>query len=135
MTAGLCPPERPRDAMKIQVQAAQLAEALSWIQPAIKRNPAMPILAGALITAEEDSLTVAAFDYDLAMRATIEATVSEPGQCLVGGRVLRDLSARMSGDVVLAAAGSSLTLTCGRSNYDLGLMPTADYPTIRTEIP
>ncbi|HEY9251575.1 MAG TPA: DNA polymerase III subunit beta [Nocardioides sp.] len=121
--------------MKIQVQAAQLAEALSWILPAIKRNPTMPVLTGAMVTADEDSLTVAAFDYDLAMKATIPALVSERGQCLVGGRVLRDLSARMNGDVALVAAGSSLTLTCGRSNYDLGLMPTTDYPTIRTEAP
>jgi DNA polymerase-3 subunit beta len=121
--------------MKTQVQASQLAEALSWILPAVKRNPTMPILTGTMITAEDGALTVSAFDYDLAMKATIPAAVAEPGQCLVGAKVLRDLSAKMTGDVALIAAGSSLTLTCGRSNYDLGLMPTADYPTVSTEAP
>lgn len=121
--------------MKIQVQASQLAEALTWILPAVKRNPTMPILSGVMITADEDTVQVAAFDYDMAMRATIDATVAEPGQCLVGARVLRDLTAKMRGDVALVAAGSSLTLACGRSNYDLGLMPTAEYPAINLDAP
>lgn len=113
--------------MKLRVEAGALADALSWMLPAVPRNSGVPILHGVLLVAGEDLLAEVTGDH-AAMRAKVHAIIDEPGSVVVPARVLAAIVASLRGEVILTAKGQMLHLQCGRSKYDFRLMPTEEYP-------
>ena len=82
--------------MKFHVNRDVFSEAVSFVVKLLPQRNPQPILAGVLIEATEDGLSLAAFDYEASARTTIEATVDEPGTILVHGRLLSEIASRTS---------------------------------------
>lgn len=119
--------------MKFQVERDVLAEAVTWAVRGLAQRPPVPVLAGVLLQAEDDTLTLSAFDYEVSAKVSVPAQVDEPGTVLVLGRLLADISRSLPDKpVVVAADGSKVQVTCGSSRFSLQSMPTADYPTLPT---
>lgn len=117
--------------MKLQVERDVLAEAVTWAVRGLSTRPPVPVLAGVLLEASEDTLTLSAFDYEVSAKVTVPAQVDEPGKTLVMGKLLSEISRSLpSKPVTLAVEGSKLTVSCGSSRFSLQQMPTADYPTL-----
>jgi DNA polymerase-3 subunit beta len=91
----------------------------------------MPVLAGLVLEANDDSVTLSSFDYEVSSRVTIAADVQTPGTSLVSGRLLADITRSLPGaPVQLSNEGTRVVITCGRSSFTLPTLPVEDYPSL-----
>ncbi len=120
--------------MKLQVDRDVLAEAVTWAVRGLSARPPVPVLAGVLLDATSEGLTLSAFDYEVSAKVTVDAQVDESGTVLVHGKLLGDISRSLpSGKPVeVTADGTKVQVVCGASRFSLQQMPTTDYPTLPT---
>nr|WP_279671514.1 DNA polymerase III subunit beta [Flexivirga meconopsidis] len=119
--------------VKLVVDRDVLAEAVTWAVRGLSNRPPVPVLAGVLLDANDEGLTLSAFDYEVSAKVTVDAQVDEPGQVLVLGRLLAEISRSLPNKpVTINADGHKVEVTCGSSRFSLQQMPTADYPTLPT---
>ena len=119
--------------MKFRVERDVLAEAVTWVARGLPVRPAVPVLAGVLIDAAQDgTVTLSAFDYEVSAKVTVSAEVSEAGTVLVLGRLLSDISRNLPTDkpVEVSTEGNKVAVNCGSSRFSLLQMPASDYPTL-----
>ena len=117
--------------MKFRVERDVLADAVSWAARTLPTRPSMPVLAGLVLEAHEDSVTLSSFDYEVSSRVTIAADVQTPGTSLVSGRLLADITRSLPGaPVQLSNEGTRVVITCGRSSFTLPTLPVEDYPSL-----
>ncbi|QTV80647.1 DNA polymerase III subunit beta [Microbacterium sp. NIBRBAC000506063] len=118
--------------MRFQVNRDVFSEAVSFVVKLLPQRNPQPILAGVLIEAGADGLTLSAFDYEASARTTIEATVEEAGTILVHGRLLSEIASRLPNapiEIAVAEDGG-VAVTCGSARFTLASMPVEEYPTI-----
>jgi DNA polymerase-3 subunit beta len=117
--------------VKFRVERDVLADAVSWAARTLPTRPSMPVLAGLVLEAAEDSVTLSSFDYEVSSRVTIAADVQTPGTSLVSGRLLADITRSLPGaPVQLSNEGTRVVITCGRSSFTLPTLPVEDYPSL-----
>ena len=117
--------------MKFRVERDVLADAVSWAARTLPTRPSMPVLAGLVLEANDDSVTLSSFDYEVSSRVTIAADVQTPGTSLVSGRLLADITRSLPGaPVQLSNEGTRVVITCGRSSFTLPTLPVEDYPSL-----
>lgn len=115
--------------MKIRVERDTLADAVAWAARTLPSRPSLPVLAGLVLTADSDGLTLSSFDYEVSARVMISADVEVPGTTLVSGRLLADIARSLPGaPVTLVSEGTRIVITCGRSSFTLPTLPVEDYP-------
>ena len=115
--------------VKLRVERDQLADSVAWAARTLPSRPSLPVLAGLVLTASSDGLTISGFDYEVSGRVDVEADVTDEGTALVSGRLLADIARSLpSAPVVIDNDGSRLSITCGRSSFTLPTLPVEDYP-------
>ena len=108
-----------------------MAEAVQWAARSLPTRPSVPILAGLMLRADADGLTLSSFDYETSARISVKAEVSDTGEVLVSGRLLADISRSLPAKPVdLVIDGTRLELTCGSARFTLQTLPVADYPSL-----
>ncbi len=117
-------------AVKLRVERDVLADAVTWTARSLPTRPPVPVLAGLLLEAGADgTLVLSGFDYEVSARVEVPADVAEPGQALVSGRLLADISRSLPDKPVdLAQDGNRIVLTCGTTRFTLMTMPVDEYP-------
>ena len=118
--------------MRFQVNRDVFSEAVSFVVKLLPQRNPQPILAGVLIEASGEGLTLSAFDYEASARTTIEATVDDPGTILVHGRLLSDIASRLPNAPIEIAVeeDGGVAVTCGSARFTLAAMPVEEYPSI-----
>jgi DNA polymerase-3 subunit beta len=120
--------------MKFRLDRDALADAVTWVARGLPNRPPAPILAGLHLTAsgrDGGALAMAAFDYEVSARVELEAEVSDPGEVLVSGKLLAEISRLLpSHPVVVEIDGPRAVLTCGTATFILPSMPLEDYPSL-----
>jgi DNA polymerase III subunit beta len=117
--------------VKFHVNRDVFSEAVSFVVKLLPQRNPQPILAGVLIEAGENGLSLSAFDYEASARTTIDATVDEPGTILVHGRLLSDIASRLpNAPIQIAVDDDGILLTCGSARFTLASMPVQEYPAI-----
>lgn len=117
--------------MKIRLERDVLADAVAWTARSLPARPPVPVLAGLLVEASGDRLTLSSFDYEVSARVTVEATVEEAGTALVSGRLLAEITRSLPArPVTLSTEGTKVLLVCGSSRFSLPTLPVEDYPTL-----
>ena len=115
--------------MKFRLERDVLADSVAWAARTLPSRPSLPVLAGLVITAEGEHLTLSSFDYEVSARVEIAADVQEPGRALVSGRLLADIARSLPPQpVTLTSEGTRIVITCGRSSFTLPTLPIEDYP-------
>lgn len=115
--------------MKIEVERNVLADAVAWTARGLPARPALPVLAGLMLSAEDDVLTASGFDYEVSARVGVAADIAEPGQVLVSGRLLAEITRSLPDrPVELMSDGTKLTVRCGSTRFSLPTLPAEDYP-------
>ncbi len=115
--------------MKIRLERDVLAEALQWAARSLPPRPAAPILAGLLLEATADAVTLSSFDYETSAQVTVAATVTEEGTALVSGKLLADIARSLPAKPVeLTSDETRTTLVCGSARFTLQNLPVVDYP-------
>ena len=117
--------------MKFHVGRDVFSEAVSFVVKLLPQRNPQPILAGVLIEAGENGLSLSAFDYEASARTTIEASVDEPGTILVHGRLLSEIASRLpNAPIQMELDDDGIALTCGSARFMLASMPVQEYPAI-----
>lgn len=117
--------------MKIRIDRAALADAVTWVSLVTPKKAQAPALSGIRIAAAGDTLTLRAFDYEVSHTATLPAEVLDDGEVLVSAALTRQIIASLKGKAVeLVLEGARLTIVSGRSTYRVGTMRLDDYPTL-----
>ncbi|GAA2822959.1 DNA polymerase III subunit beta [Kitasatospora paracochleata] len=117
--------------MKFRVERDVLAEAVAWAARSLPARPPVPVLAGLLLTAQEGSLALSGFDYEVSARVELEADVEEQGTVLVSGRLLNDISRNLPNrPVEISTDGMRVSVVCGSSRFTLPTLPVEEYPSL-----
>ncbi len=117
--------------MKFRVERDVLAEAVAWAARSLPARPPVPVLAGLLLTAQEGSLALSGFDYEVSARVELAAEVEEQGTVLVSGRLLNDISRNLPNrPVEISTDGQRVTVVCGSSRFTLPTLPVDEYPSL-----
>jgi DNA polymerase-3 subunit beta len=115
--------------MRFTVQRDAFAEAVAWAARALPTRPVIPVLAGLLLQAVGDRLTLACFDYEVSARVTVAADVGEPGTVLVPGRLLLEITRSLPAlPVEFADDPDGVSMTCGEASFTLVTLPPDEYP-------
>ena len=117
--------------MNIRVERDVLAEAVAWAARSLPARPPVPVLAGLLLKAEEGTLSLSGFDYEVSARVSVDADVEEDGTVLVSGRLLADICRALPNrPVEISTEGVRVTVVCGSSRFTLHTLPVEEYPAL-----
>jgi len=115
--------------MKFRVERDALADAVAWAARSLSARPTIPVLAGLLLSVDEDRLTISGFDLEASTEVDLEVSAGDSGKALVSGRLLGDIAKALpAAPVDIAVDGSRLTIACGSARFTLPTMPVEDYP-------
>ncbi|MEU8895223.1 DNA polymerase III subunit beta [Nocardia sp. NPDC048505] len=121
--------------MKFRVAREDFAESVAWVARSLPSRPPVPVLGGVLLVADEDGLTVSGFDYEVSAQMRVAAEVAGPGEVLVSGRLLADITKALSNKPVdVSVDGTRVLISCGSAKFSLPTMPVEDYPQL-PEVP
>ncbi len=119
--------------MKFRVERDSLADAVTWAARSLSARPTIPVLAGLLLSVTDDQLSVSGFDLEASTEVDLEVAAAAPGQALVSGRLLADITRALPPHPVdVTVDGSRLTISCGSARFTLPTMPVEDYPRLPT---
>jgi DNA polymerase-3 subunit beta len=117
--------------MKFRVERDALADAVTWAARSLSARPTIPVLAGLLLSVDGDQLSISGFDLEASTEVDLEVSSGAPGQALVSGRLLADITKALPPHPVdVTVEGSRLTIACGAARFTLPTMPVEDYPTL-----
>ncbi len=117
--------------MKFRVERDVLAEAVAWTARSLPVRPPVAVLAGLMLSADENGLALSGFDYEVSARAEVSADISAEGRALVSGRLLADICKSLPNKPVdIAVEGTKVNLVCGSARFSLLTLPVEDYPTL-----
>jgi len=89
------------------------------------------VLRGLLITAEDNLVSIASFDYETSAQLDVEAHIETEGQILVEGRMLSDIVKSLPNTpVTIELSESRVIVTCQNSTFTLATMPVEEYPAL-----
>ena len=106
-----------------------MAEAVAWVARNLPSRPSVPILAGLLIQADGEAVTLSSFDYETSAKVVIPAEVAEEGQALVSGKLLAEIARSLpSLPVEFETDETKAEVKCGPARFTLQLLPVSEYP-------
>lgn len=115
--------------MRFTVERDALAEAVTWVARALPSRPVIPVLAGLLLRAGKDGLTLSCFDYEVSARIRVPADVIQAGTALVPGRLLVEITRSLPGlPIEFADDPDGVSMTCGEAAFTLVSLPSEEYP-------
>lgn len=117
--------------MKIRLQRDVMAEAVAWAARSLPSRPSVPILAGLLIKADANGVTMSSFDYETSAEVQVDAQVIDEGQALVSGKLLAEIARSLPNRPVdFSSDAVRAELVCGSARFTLQMLPVADYPAL-----
>jgi len=106
-----------------------MAEAVAWTARNLPNRPSVPILAGLLIRAAGEAVTLYSFDYETSAKVAIPADVVEEGQVLISGKLWAEIVKTLPAlPITLESDESKVEVTCGPSRFSLQMLPVTEYP-------
>jgi DNA polymerase III subunit beta len=122
--------------MKLSIERATLLKALAQAQSVVERRNTIPILANVLIEAEGNQVSFRATDLDIEVVDRAPAMVERAGSTTVSAVMLHEIVRKLpDGSLVNLSEDSAagrLTITAGRSTFNLATLPKEDFPVMAT---
>ncbi len=118
--------------MKLTIAKAELQRGLARIQSIVEKRNSMPILANALLEANDGKLEIAATDLEVGIRGAHEAEISQAGGLTVSAKKFFEIVRELPDDAVTleATANSYLEIQCARARFTLAGTSAEEYPTL-----
>lgn len=120
--------------MELTLKREVLADAVSWSSRTIAQHPAVPVLAGVRIEAQDGQVEFSSFDFEVSSRVRVEAeSIVDPAVVVVDGKLLSEITRMLSADatnVVFKTIDNRLQISCGSFKTELLIMPAGDYPAL-----
>jgi DNA polymerase-3 subunit beta len=118
-------------ALRATCSREDLATALGTVARAVSTRGAVQVLGGILISAEAGTLSLAATDMEISLRASVSAETDGDASVVVPGRLLTDLVRLLPGDTVSLAHNEGegvLTVSSGDHTSKLNVYSAEDFP-------
>ncbi len=123
--------------MKLTIERAVLLKALGHVQAVVERRNTIPILSNVLINAGAGGARLTATDLDMEIVETAPARVERDGVVTAPAQTLYEITRKLpeGADVTLELSGEDprLTLSAGRSRFQLPALPAGDFPVMPAE--
>ena len=117
--------------MKLIVKREELVAKLAVVSRAVSTRAATQTLAGILLSAAEEGVTLSATDGEIGLRTALEADLSSTGAALLPGRLLADLARSLgeaSVEIEQREAERDVEIRNGGSSFHLRVLPAEDFP-------
>lgn len=116
--------------MIFTVERQKLLDAVTRLQRVVGAKTSMPVLEGILISAEQGSVTLIAYNLEMGMKKEIYAKCDEAGDIVINAKLLSDILRRMNGLQVEISADNRLNchIKCGEATFDIMGMASEDFP-------
>lgn len=116
-----------------RAQKDDLAHAIAVVARNLPNKPPQPVLRAIVITADDEGIEFAGYDYELSNRVRISAEVLSNGRVAVAGRLLNEIVGNLPPKPVeFEIEQSLLVVTCGSARFELPQIPLDDYPPLPT---
>jgi len=117
--------------LKFRLVREDFADAVAWVARNLPTRPAVPVLAGVLLEGTDTGLTISGFDYEVCAEVRVPAEIATPGEAVVSGRLLSDITRALPAKPVdVSVDGTRVSLTCGNARFSLPTMAVEDYPSL-----
>lgn len=115
--------------IKFRIARDDFADAVNWVARSLPARPPVPVLAGVLIVADDNGLTVSGFDYEVSTQMRVAAEIDTVGRILVSGRLLAGIAKALPNKPVDVSVDSErMQIACGTAKFALPTLPVEDYP-------
>ena len=118
--------------MKISIERGALLRAVAQAQSVVERRTTIPILSNVLIEAEGDAVRLRATDLDIEVVDRAAAVVERAGTTTVSAVTLHEIVRKLPDgalvQIVDDAAAGRVTVSAGRSKFELATLPREDFP-------
>ena len=122
--------------MSFRVAREDLVTSVGWVARNLPTKPTQPVLRAMLITADDEGLELAGYDYEVSTRVRVSAEVAVPGRIAVAGKMLAEIIGTLPNKPVdFRLDGSKVQVSCGTTSFELPSIPLDDYPTRPSRIP
>ena len=122
--------------MKLSIERGTILKALAQAQSVVERRNTIPILANVLIEAEGNQASFRATDLDIEVVDRCPAMVERAGATTVSAVMLHEIVRKLPDGalvhLVADASAGRLTVTAGRSTFNLATLPKEDFPVMAT---
>lgn len=118
--------------MEIRIMKEYLSAALSRTSTIADRKSSLQILSNVLIEAgDKDNVRISATDLNLFATGVFPAEVVTGGSLTVPAKTIYDVVRSMpDGNISLKSEGDQVTISCGRTHFQLLVLPAEDFPMI-----
>ena len=117
--------------MKIVCSRDELVQKLGVVSRAVSTRGTVQVLSGILLQAQGDTLSLAATDMELSLRATLAAKIEGDGAVVVPGKLLTDLARLLPASEVTIEYRPEegvVQIACGAASYRLNTYSAEDFP-------
>jgi DNA polymerase-3 subunit beta len=120
--------------MKLTIERDELLRGLARLQAIVERRGTLPILANALIRADDDGVTIAATDLEVGVLARHPARIDSPGAITIGAKKLFEIVRELENSEISLRIedGSRVVVQSGAARFSLLSISPEEYPTIPT---
>ncbi|CAB0674299.1 DNA polymerase III subunit beta [Corynebacterium diphtheriae] len=116
-------------AVSFRVEKDDLSGAVSWVARNLPTKPTQPVLRAVVVTADDEGLEFAGFDYEVSTKVHINADVRQPGRIAVAGKLMSDIIGTLPNKTIeVFVEGTQVQVVCGSSRFELPLIPLDEYP-------
>ncbi|MBF8378494.1 DNA polymerase III subunit beta [Alicyclobacillus mali] len=120
--------------MRCLIEQQVLEPALSALARIAQTRAPAAVLQGVLMEAERGQVTLSAYDYDVALRMTVEASVVDPGGAVLPAKLFAELVRRLpKGTVDIATIAPhhlSASIDVGTTHAELHGFDPAEFPVL-----
>jgi DNA polymerase-3 subunit beta len=117
--------------MRLVTTKQALVECLGIVGKAVSSRSSIQVLAGVLVSADDDGIVFSATDMEISIRAPLAGTVERRGSLVMPARIAVDIARSLpTGDVTLEQlpGETQVEIRAGESLFDLHSLPAADFP-------
>ena len=117
--------------MHVTCCQSKLRKGLAIAFHAISSRSTLPVLSNVLLTAKDDTLTLASTNLELGLVCTVEASIIEEGALTIPAKLFSEFIASLPEDgVTLKTTKETMTITSGRQHATIHGMSADEFPSI-----
>ncbi|MBE7710741.1 MAG: DNA polymerase III subunit beta [Cyanobacteria bacterium SIG31] len=121
--------------MKFVVGKDDLLNGIRIVERATVVKGLQPVLANVLIETVGGQIKLTATDFDLSITTLIDAQVEEEGKITLPAKKLGDIISRLQDELVrIELNGSTATITCKKSKFDIIGISASEFPQVEENI-
>ncbi len=115
--------------MKFTCNGMVLSDAATTVSKACAVKTITPVLECIKLRAENDSLTLTAYDGEISIEKTIQAEILEEGELCVSGKTFADFVGKIAGfEVVIASDEKGIIISYADSESYMQSLPADEFP-------